>query len=1158
MRQGMRAIGLLGLVALLNPLVSTASSASAAKHIPGAVSPQIEAASFVANTYPHATSISFGVVIVPNPLVPRYRRPYDLSIKAIELGMLKDNYVLDRYAFPWSRGLQQDDALNAAAASSASSSPASASGAQVVSSRGAYGLMVFRCDAWRGDTCGWPGTATSAPHPAAVTRLRALYIVTDTATQGVDQNQLSCAIRSIEAQLADPTETGRISPRAAAPTSAEPTNAAPTSAARAIVAPPSAAAAGANPSLTRCPAPRSSSTNQAFDAGAVPSTAPLAYPNSRCSDRGKSSSLVVLGPNFSGAMDSIGAVAAEFKRIQFCVISSAATDSTNSAIDAAYANVRYASLALVDSQKILQIARFARRAGIDFPDALDRPQGHARSKIAILAEASTFGYGVCDIFPPSFVAGALRDREGMGLVYGFCNSATRLSFPATIADIRYGLQQQQAQQANDLATAASQVQNDQHLSLEDGAENGSEFPESQESALTAASDQLQLDQTLNELTSLAPRMVIVVATDVRDRLFLFDQLRERLPRALLVDLEADNLLTHPDFLHASRGALALSSANLIVHDDELFGCEHRFPEPIASASAGATATSLAPWSTDAQAMLADTTARLYDGAAGSPESCVITAVDKNAPRQAALQVVTLNGFREVSAPFAASESAVHSKAAAPRLWWHHAKPRWFLAAEIYAPICCLLLPWTWLHPKRLRSRKPGSEAAMDGSRNFLSWPLLLCAPMFVASPIVAGTSLPGAGHSLAFGIAALEALGIWGLWHCDRKLQQILRAEPMRLESPGWVAASLAFAAALLAASPLIWSIRPTVAPAIIDQAALIALGFDASSGLAFFLAVAVATLVLLATSAGIATAIRIANRHARLLMTSKPGAAFDDDPFYRPLSSVPALLAAALIMIMAMPGLLDDLGGARLSIFDPSASTAAVFALAATTLCAAILLYAAAGVARRILVVCGFVRRRVLELRKHGAQAEIPGLWTGSAAMPLSFAATPVLARVAAGGAAGARLLQPHSTWSGDLAGLLDRDSAADANRLALFMVLAGEISLFRWAAAGAAASALASIIVVYLYPIEADTLLLLSLVILALTGLLCAVVATAFERDEVLSNVICNRPKKAQVSTAFFLFIAAPVLVLAAAIAVVAIPGVVDWAGGVLAMMRALGVHP
>lgn len=1131
MRQGMRAIGLLGLVGLLNPLVSTASSASAAKHMPSAASPQIEAASFVANTYPHATSISFGVVIVPNPLVPRYRRPYDLSVKAIELGMLKDNYVLDRYAFPWSRGLQQDDALNVAAASSAtassaSSSPASASGAPVDSSRGAYGLMVFRCDAWRGDTCGWPGTAAAAAHPPAVTRLRALYIVTDTATQGVDQNQLACAIQRIEAQLAAPIESGRI-----------------------------------NPSSTRCPAPRSSSANQALDAGAMPSTSPLAYPDSHCPDSGKSSSLVVLGPNFSGAMDSIGAVAAEFKTIQFCVISSAATDSTNFAIDVPYPNVHYESLALVDSLKILQIARFARRAGIDFPDALDRPQGNARSKIAILAEASTFGYGVCDIFPPSFVAQALTDRAGMGLVYGFCNSATRLSFPATIADIRYGLQQQQAQQANDLATAASQVQNDQHLSLADGAENGSEFPESQESALTAASDQLQLDQTLNELTSLAPRMVIVVATDVRDRLFLFDQLRERLPRALLVDLEADNLLTHPDFLHASRGALALSSANLIVHDDALFECEHLFPEPSASAIAVASATSLAPWSTDAQAMLADSTARLYDGAASSPESCVITAVDKNAPRQAALQVVTLNGFRAVSTPFAASESAALSKTAAPRVWWHHAKPRWFLAAEIYAPICCLLLPWIWLHPRRLGSRKSGSAAVDDGERGFLSWPLLLCAPLFVVSPIVAGTSLLGAGHSMAFAVAGLEALGIWGLWCCDRKLQQALRAEPARLESPGWLAAGLALAAALLAASPLIWSIRPTAAPAIIDQAALIALGFDASSGLAFFLAVAVATVVLLATSAGIATAIRIANRHARLLMPLKAGAGFDDDRFYRPLSSVPALLAAALITTMAMPGLLEDLGGARLSIFDPSASTAAVCALAATTLCAAILLCAAAGVARRILLVCGSVRRRVLALRKHGAHGpgtEIPGLWTGGAAMPLSFAATPVLARVVTGGAAGARLAQPHSSWSGDLAGLLDGNSVSDDNRLALFMVLAGEISLFRWAAAGTAASALASVIVVYLYPIEADTLLLLSLVILALTGLLCAVVATAFECDEVLSNVICNRPKKAQVSTAFFLFIAAPVLVLAAAIAVVAIPGVVDWAGGVIAMMRALGVHP
>jgi len=104
----------------------------------------------------------------------------------------------------------------------------------------------------------------------------------------------------------------------------------------------------------------------------------------------------------------------------------------------------------------------------------------------------------------------------------------------------------------------------------------------------------------------------------------------------------------------------------------------------------------------------------------------------------------------------------------------------------------------------------------------------------------------------------------------------------------------------------------------------------------------------------------------------------------------------------------------------------------------------------------------------------------------------------------------------------------------------------------------ALASVTIVYLYPVEDDTMLLLNLLILTAVGVLCAYRVTGFERDEVLSNILCNRSKKTEVSTAFFIVIAAPFVVLAMAITIIAIPGVVDWAGGVLAMLRALGVHP
>ena len=77
-------------------------------------------------------------------------------------------------------------------------------------------------------------------------------------------------------------------------------------------------------------------------------------------------------------------------------------------------------------------------------------------------------------------------------------------------------------------------------------------------------------------------------------------------------------------------------------------------------------------------------------------------------------------------------------------------------------------------------------------------------------------------------------------------------------------------------------------------------------------------------------------------------------------------------------------------------------------------------------------------------------------------------------------------------------------------------------------------------------------------LAGILCAYLAVVFEREEVLSNIVCNRPKKTQVSVGLFTFIASPFVALAAAIALIGVPGVVDWAGGLFVMLRSLGFHP
>lgn len=67
----------------------------------------------VANRYLKADSVGLALAIVPDPLVPRYGRLFDLHVLALELGMLKDGYVLDRFSFPWSSELRRDSDLAA-------------------------------------------------------------------------------------------------------------------------------------------------------------------------------------------------------------------------------------------------------------------------------------------------------------------------------------------------------------------------------------------------------------------------------------------------------------------------------------------------------------------------------------------------------------------------------------------------------------------------------------------------------------------------------------------------------------------------------------------------------------------------------------------------------------------------------------------------------------------------------------------------------------------------------------------------------------------------------------------------------------------------------------------------------------------------------------
>jgi len=1050
----------------------------------------------VADHYIRADSVALALAIVPDPLVPRYRRLYDLNILALELGMLADGYVLDRFSLPWSEELRQDPSGTPAGADSHGSNINS----------GSYGLMIFRCDAWRGDLCSYPGAKPDADHPHdRSTRLRALYIVTETATSGVAPFPLECAILDMEAQ----TRTG---------------------------------ASGKYPPIApECPKPPASAQK------GVTATL-LQHP--LCPASADGHSIVILGPSFSGAMDSIGSTVEG--RIPnaargVCLISTFATDASNDRITMMYRSVQYQAVALDSRRKIKHLAHLSQQ--------LAATPGR---DTAILAEASTFGYGVCQ-------RGMSADEPSRRL----CESP-RFYFPPTIADIAYGIQKQQAQETNDLVNAARQVQDTHHVSLEAGAENGSEYPASESSSVTPASNQLQLDRVMAELVTLGPKIVIVAATDVRDRLFLFDQLREKLPRAMLVDLEADNLLAHPSFLHASRGSLAMASVNLTGAGSTLYTCEPPNPEDPSRSS----------WSIDGQALLAQNTAYLYERnlAAPVPQPCARDPTI-GATRQAALQLVTFHGFAPVSYPFP-SQAAAYPRPPRPNF-------RLLIFTEVLAILFCIALAALWLWPWILERTSQQASLNTIGPRTEKACVVLavLSGALFLpCALIVAHNSTDQPGHELMYWSIAAELLGVVGMWRCYRQIRLTLWASGHAAYSSPLLSACLAIVAVAFAIAAALVSSHMGVNDPWLNPTLLNAVGFDPESGVAFYLVVALAAMMTLYASALLAFRVWVVRRNFRLLILASSQAKcpipfvardVDNKPVevlhgYKPLPLWVVVLVSTLIVAAAgAPGLLDYLGGPRLTVFGPFAARTAVLALAVTTLCASILLSAAFGAGRRVIALCGYVRGRILDKPTRtpsGSQAEIPGLWSGGAEMPISFPATPVLAVDSGAGAyvwgAGAAD-KPGSeaagrAWAAALSQILYDGIQNGRSRFALFALLVSELSLFRWIAAGAVLCAFASVAIVYLYPIEADTLLVLNLVILALSGILCAYLAVVFEREEVLSNIVCNRSKKTQVSVGLFSFIASPFVALAAAIALIGVPGVVDWAGGLFVMLRSLGIHP
>jgi hypothetical protein len=175
-------------------------------------------------------------------------------------------------------------------------------------------------------------------------------------------------------------------------------------------------------------------------------------------------------------------------------------------------------------------------------------------KIVVLAEQSSFGLGVVK-------------AASIGLPLLYSGSKPPISpeqirwaqFPQNISSIRaeYDVQQQ-GQDA-----ARRQLLPGRVLELDlSGVDRSSDLPPMYQSMLTSRSDELLLSQTFASLRSwVHPSVVVVVATDIRDRLFMLGQVQRELPGALRVVFEQDNLLVHPDYRDVNRGTIVVPAGD---------------------------------------------------------------------------------------------------------------------------------------------------------------------------------------------------------------------------------------------------------------------------------------------------------------------------------------------------------------------------------------------------------------------------------------------------------------------------------------------------------------------------------------------------------------------------------------------------------------------
>lgn len=284
--------------------------------------------------------------------------------------------------------------------------------------------------------------------------------------------------------------------------------------------------------------------------------------------------LPIIGPTYSGstsslkrAIDSWWAETVNSRRAEsprhfkLQVISGTATADVNSAVMLGQGSPLSLQLTSEDPEMTAQltyrsVATSDNKKNEVLNWYLEKHLDVKPKDIALLVETSAFGRSL-GIDPEDTTTRSKQDSESAD------SKSLRIPFPMHLAQIQdtyaqINGQEQASGATNGTTTGGGYIP----LDFSHGSKP-KDVPLPFAAKLTSASADRVMSQILREIKLQNKKAVGIVATDVRDQLFLARLIRERLSDVFIFTYEADLLLTNPDYSRSCRGMLVASSFSLL-------------------------------------------------------------------------------------------------------------------------------------------------------------------------------------------------------------------------------------------------------------------------------------------------------------------------------------------------------------------------------------------------------------------------------------------------------------------------------------------------------------------------------------------------------------------------------------------------------------------